>query len=135
MSQNTLTSLSILAAGGLIWFAIVSGNHSKDVAPPTAEAVVQSVRIENGVQIIHVLARGGYNPKQVTAKGGIPTKLEVETKGTYDCSSAFTIPSMGYKKMLPPTGITSIDLPSQPAGSSLLALCGMGMYSLGIQFN
>ena len=133
MSKNILTTLSVLASIGFIWFAVSSGNNKG--TPVLAEEVVQSVRMENGVQIVHILARGGYTPKQVIAKGGVPTKLEVETKGTYDCSSTFNIPSLGYKKILPPTGVTNIDIPTQPAGSSLLALCAMGMYSLGIQFN
>lgn len=93
-----------------------------------------SVREENGVQIIRVLARGGYTPSQVTAKAGMPTRLEVETKGTYDCSAAFVIPQLSYQNMLPSTGITTIDLGVRDAGSSLTGLCAMGMYGVQMRF-
>lgn len=97
-------------------------------------AVPSPVREENGVQIIRVLARGGYSPKTLTAKADIPTRLELETKGTYDCSSAFTIPALSYEKQLPPTGVTDVEIGVQKAGSTLLATCSMGMYSFTVNF-
>jgi plastocyanin domain-containing protein len=93
-----------------------------------------AVRTENDVQIIHVLARGGYTPSQITAKAGVPTRLEIETKGTYDCSAAFVIPQLSYQKMLPSSGVTTLDLGVRSSGSSLTGLCAMGMYSLQIRF-
>jgi plastocyanin domain-containing protein len=131
--QKIFTTLCFVTAIGLIWFA-ATANADKDTMVTLSKEDAQSVHIENGVQIIRVLAFGGYSPKLIHAQSEIPTKLEVETKGTYDCSSAFTIPSLEYMKILPPTGITTIDIPPQSTGSSLLALCGMGMYSLEIQF-
>lgn len=92
-------------------------------------------REENGVQIIHILARGGYSPRQIYARAGMPVRIEMETKGTYDCSSFFVIPSLKYQKRLPSTGLTNIDIPAQNSGSTLVGLCGMGMYSFEIKFN
>jgi plastocyanin domain-containing protein len=113
----------------------MSGGRTVVTPPSSAPIGIETVRVEDGIQFIRVVARGGYTPSDISARAGIPTKLEIETKGTYDCSAAFTIPSMQLRKMLPPTGITVIDLPKEPAGTSLLALCAMGMYSLQIQFN
>ena len=90
---------------------------------------------KDGVQIVRILAHGGYSPRQISAKAGIPVRIEMETKSTYDCSSVFVIPSLKYQKRLPPTGTTIIDVPAQNFGSSLVGLCGMGMYSFEIEFN
>ena len=95
----------------------------------------QNIREENGVQIIHVLARGGYTANRISAQAGKTTKLEIETKGTYDCSSSFTIPSLGYRTQLPATGKTLVDIPSQEKGTKLTAACSMGMYSFDVMFN
>lgn len=134
MQQNIFIALCAIGGVGLIWLIATSDSGSR-VPPVAPQPITETVRMENGVQIIHVFARGGYTPNDVSALAGIPSKLEIETKGTYDCSAAFTIPSMGVRKMLPATGLTIIDLPIEPKGTSLLALCGMGMYSLQIQFN
>ena len=95
----------------------------------------QNIKNEDGVQVIRILARGGYSPRQISARADIPVRLEMETKGTYDCSSVFTIPSLGYQKRLPSTGLTTINVPAQKTGTSLIGTCGMGMYSFEIKFN
>lgn len=93
-----------------------------------------AVREEEGIQVIRIFARGGYSPRQVVAKAGKVTQLELVTKGTYDCTAAFAIPSLGYQKLLPPTGATRFDLPIPAAGSRLVGVCSMGMYSFVVKF-
>ncbi|OGZ04858.1 MAG: hypothetical protein A2845_05190 [Candidatus Lloydbacteria bacterium RIFCSPHIGHO2_01_FULL_49_22] len=134
MQQKIYIALCTIGIFGLIWLIVSTDGGARIPADPSRPSV-ETVRVENGVQVIHVIARGGYTPNEVIAKAGTPTKLEVETKGTYDCSAAFTIPSLGVRKMLPATGVTVFDLPLLPVGSSITALCSMGMYSLQIQFN
>ena len=92
-----------------------------------------NVTIIDGKQVIDLRAKGGYNPKKSTAKAGVPTILKVKTSGTFDCSSAFRIPSMGIAKNLPATGTTEIDLGSPKVGI-LQGTCGMGMYPFEIDF-
>lgn len=94
-----------------------------------------AVREENGVQIIHVIAKNGYSPKNITATAGKPTKFEMETNNTYDCSSSFTIPALKYRTQLPATGTTLVDIPAQEKGTKLTSLCGMGMYKFDVLFN
>jgi len=134
--------LSAIIGAGLILGTLVyvKKNQNCDESLgicPVEEQVVDSgtVTEKDGVQVIRILARGGYSPRQISAKAGIPVRIEMETKGTYDCSSVFVIPSLKYQKRLPPTGITTIDVPAQKSGSSLTGLCGMGMYSFEIEFN
>ena len=58
----------------------------------------------------------------------------MKTSGTFDCSAAFVIPSLNIQKMLPQTGVTDIEIPSQTSGSNIAGTCGMGMYRLNINF-
>jgi plastocyanin domain-containing protein len=58
----------------------------------------------------------------------------MQTTGTFDCSSTLNIPSLNYQKNLPATGVTEIEIPPQPAGSTIEGLCGMGMYKFEIAF-
>jgi plastocyanin domain-containing protein len=90
-----------------------------------------NVVIRDGIQYITINARGGYSPKSTQATANIPTKLIIKTNGTYDCSSALVIRSIGYQKILPPTGEEVIDL-GTPTVQTLQGLCTMGMYSFTI---
>ncbi len=96
---------------------------------------VQNVEIRNGVQYITINAKGGYFPKISTAEAGISTKLIVKTNGTYDCSAALVIRSVGFQKILPQTGETEIDIGIPKAEELLQGVCGMGMYSFSISFS
>lgn len=125
--------LSILIGGVLIasfvLFFVVSSSDSK-----TSQSV-NNISMVEGKQIITIRAKGGYLPKITTAKAGFPTILKMDTQGTFDCSSALTIPSLSFKKNLPPSGETIIDILPQKAGAVIRGLCSMGMYSFTVYFN
>jgi plastocyanin domain-containing protein len=87
----------------------------------------------DGIQYVTIKAKGGYSPQTSNATSGIPTKLIIETNGTYDCSLALVIKSIGYQKILPQTGKETIDLGIVQKGK-LLGVCSMGMYSFAINF-
>jgi len=129
MSSNKI-AVGILIAGILgACFVVFSGKESSNVSKDSRNNVV----MENGKQIIEITAKGGYLPENSQAKAGVSTILRVSTRGTFDCSSAFRIPSMRISKNLPPTGVIEIDLGVQPAGT-LAGSCGMGMYPFSITF-
>lgn len=128
MKQKILISLSAIASIFIIGVAVVSSQGD-------GKNNSQSAEIKDGVQIVRILARGGYNPRQVSVKAGTPTMLEVQTKGSYDCSTSLVIPALNYETQLPSTGITKIDIPPQKAGTKITGLCSMGMYSFNINFN
>ncbi len=111
--------------------AIYLSQESETVAEV---ASVDNVSIIEGKQIVSITAKGGYSPRISSAKANIPTILRIETTGTYDCSSALTLPSIKYRKNLPLSGITEIELPPQKPGSTFEGLCSMGMYSFEIAF-
>ena len=125
-----IITLSIVAISAIVaGFILFSGGN-----PPNGQ-VENNVSVVDGKQIITINAKGGYFPKTTNAKAGIATAIKVDTRGTFDCSSAITIPSLGYRSNLPPSGETLIDVPPQNAGTTLRGLCSMGMYSFAITFN
>lgn len=127
------TAISILIAAVLIGGAIMlsGGKGSNNTVSQSAD----NVSVVDGKQIITIDAKGGYSPKVTTAKAGVPTIIKVATNGTFDCSSALTIPSLGYRQNLPPSGETEIEVPSQKAGTTMRGLCAMGMYNFSVNFN
>jgi plastocyanin domain-containing protein len=94
---------------------------------------ISNVTIDDGVQIVTIDARGGYSPKKSTARAGIPTIVRFTTNGTFDCSAAVSIPSIGEYMLLPLSGVTDVSLGTSTKGV-LDGTCSMGMYSFSIKF-
>lgn len=123
------TIISILIAVALIGGVVFLGKGGDSNQP------VNNVSVVDGKQIVEIGAKGGYSPRITTAQAGIPTVIKVSTRGTFDCSSALTIPQIGYSNNLPPSGVTEIEVPAQEAGAKLQGICSMGMYNFSINFN
>jgi len=119
---------SVFIGGALI---LTRNNGASDTAVELE--VVNNVNVVDGVQIVEVTARGGYQPRRSVAKSGIPTVIRFNTKGTFDCSLSVRIPSMNISTFLPQTGSTDIDVGSGQAGT-LQGSCGMGMYPFSVEF-
>ncbi|MFA5936760.1 MAG: cupredoxin domain-containing protein [Candidatus Paceibacterota bacterium] len=131
MKNNKTTFISIFIVIILIIGAIFLSNNKSGGSSPVA---INNVIIENGKQIITINAKGGYTPKITTAKADMPTIIKIVTNGTFDCSSALSIPSLNYRNNLPPKGETEIEVPSQKTGTKLQGICAMGMYNFSIEF-
>lgn len=110
---------------------IFSGKSENDSA---TVYLAKNVEIKDGIQYVTIGAKGGYLPRVSEAQANIPTKLIVKTNGTYDCSVALVIRSIGYQKILPQTGKEIVDL-GIPQVGTLQGLCSMGMYNFVINFN
>jgi plastocyanin domain-containing protein len=93
------------------------------------------VSTANDTQTVTLTALGGYQPSLTQAVGGIPTKLIIDTKNTFDCSASLTIPGLGVNRLLPPNGQTEVDLGTPVSGSEIFGTCTMGMYSFRIKFS
>lgn len=128
-------ALIIISLGLVISIGIIFFGQSRSRGGVAINEPVQNSEIRDGVQYVRVNARGGYSPKVSQALAGIPTKLIVQTNGTYDCSASLVIRSLGYQKILAQTGEEIIDLGIPKAGESLQGVCGMGMYSFLINFS
>ena len=114
-------------------FFLLNKNNNKSIPNDNSRVEASNVFMENGVQIVEIKAKGGYQPMKSIAKAGIPTIIRFETDRTFDCSSSINIPSMKISKILPQSGNTDIDLGTQLAGL-LRGSCGMGMYPFSIDF-
>lgn len=127
-------ALSIVSLGLIIGIGVifVSGSGRSETASLQPG---HNIEIRDGIQYITIEAKGGYSPHVTSAQSGIPTKLIVRTNGTYDCSSALVIRSIGYEKMLPQTGEEIIDVGIKEAGTTLQGSCSMGMYNFSVDFS
>ena len=130
MQKNTIISLIISVAliGGTLYFI---SDRSASSGGEIAQS--QNIEIRDGVQYVTITAKGGYSPRVTEIKGGLPTKLVVKTDGTYDCSASLVVRSVGFKKILQPTGEEVIDLGTPKSGDKVQGVCGMGMYSFQIK--
>jgi plastocyanin domain-containing protein len=131
MQKNILISIiiSIVLIGGTFYFV-------SDRSAPSGNGNVtqtQNVEIRDGIQYVTITAKGGYAPRVSEIKSGLPTKLIVKTKGTYDCSASLVVRSVGFQKILQPTGEEVINLGIPKSGDKIQGVCGMGMYSFQIK--
>ena len=127
MNKPVIISIvvSVLLVGGAFWLAARSSGEGGSSATAT---------IVDGVQYVDISAKGGYSPRVVTAKAGIPTVLRVKTSGTFDCSASLVIPKLSYQKFLQPSGTEEISIPSEKAQGTMQGLCSMAMYNFQIRF-
>ena len=130
-SISTSVLLFVIAAALVSVVAVILLTRGGAKAGDTTRT---NVSVAGGSQTIEISAKGGYSPQSTTAKAGTPTTLKIKTSGTFDCSSALSIPKLGYQTILSPSGETVVDVPPQKAGTVLTGLCSMGMYSFTIRF-
>ena len=131
--MKTIT-LSIIIAAFLIGGAMIF-TWGKQNSNNTDLQAGNNVIMVDGKQVITINAKGGYFPRVTAAKADTPTVIKMNTQGTFDCSSAISIPSLGYRNNLPPSGETLIDVPPQKSGTVMRGLCAMGMYNFSINFD
>lgn len=131
MQKNTILSIiiSIAIIGGTMY--LVSEKPTTSEGGDVAQS--QNVEIKDGVQYVTVTAQGGYSPRVSVIQPDVPTKLIVKTNGTYDCSASLVIRSIGFQKILEPTGEVVIDFGTPKSGEKIQGVCGMGMYNFQIK--
>ena len=113
-----------------------TGNTTADTDTNTTDQSATSEKETEAQQIVEVTARsGGYSPRKIEAKAGIPTILVMKSEGAYGCERAFNIPDLNISEILPENGQTKFDLGAQAKGTKLLGVCSMGMYYFQIFFN
>lgn len=135
MSKTTSIVIAALVLLGS-WYFVFRGSNpgAQDSGTAGSTTNAENSEIKDGIQYVTITAKGGYSPKLSTAQAGIPTKLIIKTKGTFDCSSALVIKSLGYRGMLPSTGETEIPAGTPQAGDVIQGVCAMGMYNFAVNF-
>lgn len=135
--MKLIIGLSVVAAiivGGFIYASFPPQSSSGSATGRGASSTdLNNVSIVEGVQMIDISVKGGYEPEVTTAQANVPTVLRFNTQGTFDCSSQVLIPSLGIERMLAPTAVTEVSLDAQKPGV-LQGMCGMGMYQFEINF-
>ena len=130
--MDTRVVISLAFSSLLVGLAFWLASPKSD--PDERSAARSAVSIVDGTQIIDISAKGGYSPRTVTAKAGLPTVLRVTTNGTFDCSASLVIPKLSYQKFLQPSGTEDIALSPEQAQGTLQGLCSMGMYNFRVIF-
>jgi len=129
MKSATILSIALGAAlvlGVAVFLATRRGTAPIPMASDQAMVGTASdVPGQTGIeQVIEITAKGGYTP----------LVLKIKTDGTFDCSAALRIASLGWSQNLSPTGEVAIQVPAQKAGATLVGVCSMGMYNFKITF-
>lgn len=84
--------------------------------------------IRDGKQYIEMEQwAGGYNPKRITVKVGMPVVWQINSTNSYTCASSIIVPSLGIARSLSP-GINTIEFTPTKTGSIKFS-CAMGMYT------
>jgi len=112
-------ALLILAAYNLVGVLALSGiNFSSPKVVSENSVTEATVYIDES----------GYTSDSVALKAGRNIKLNIINRGGQSCIQAFTIPSLGIQKIVPPgtSQIISFVAPSQPG--QLNFMCSMGMF-------
>ncbi|PWH17113.1 MAG: hypothetical protein DDG60_03040 [Anaerolineae bacterium] len=76
----------------------------------------------------------GYVPARLTARADSPITLTIITENTTSCARDFVIPALKYYVLLPVSGTETVQIPPQPAGTTMRFTCSMGMYTGLIEF-
>ncbi len=117
----------------LVIAVIVGSGRGREDAVVTEPVAGENARIEDGVQIVEIYAKGGYRPESSVATSGIPTVLRFVTEGSFDCSTSLRIPELELDRTLPLTGVVDIDVGTRTKGV-LSGSCSMGMYHFSVEF-
>ncbi len=84
---------------------------------------------KKGVQEITVYITGqGYTSDINTLKANVPVRLTLKSDNSAGCARAFTIPSLGIRKVLAPNAEETIEFTPTKTGI-LFYSCSMGMYT------
>lgn len=111
--------------------AIINNKNSSKNLTANTNTIVNA---DPDAQKIILKAKGGFEPAISQALPDKKTILEIHTDNTFDCSSSIIIPALKISKILPSTGITQIEIPPQPADSTITGICSMNMYRFDINF-
>jgi plastocyanin domain-containing protein len=117
MEQIFAIIVSILLIIFIVWWFMGKGDTDTRLA------------IEHdGVQTIEILVDGGYQPRAVELKAGVPAKLIFNRKDPSSCLEEVLLPDFGVSKMLALGEKTEIEIDPNKPGEYRYT-CGMQMFS------
>lgn len=116
--EKTLSLLiSAAAIGFIIWWFFAGRREA-------AQAATES----GGVQQIEITVDGGYQPRVIQLKAGVPAQLVFHRKDPSACLEEVLMPDFGIAQMLPVDQKTPINIEAPKPGEYKYT-CGMQMFS------
>ena len=109
--------ISLLAIGSIVWWFFGKREDGATVA-----------EVIDGVQTIEIMVDGGYLPRTVQLKAGIPAKLVFNRKDPSACLEEVLLPDFGVSKALVLGQKTEISIDPSEVGDFKYT-CGMHMFS------
>jgi plastocyanin domain-containing protein len=70
----------------------------------------------------------GYVPNQITVNKGAAIRMKITNTNGTSCVQAFTIPSLGIQKVIPPGASGEIDFTAPSSPTQIPFMCTMGMF-------
>ncbi|MFI2716460.1 heavy metal translocating P-type ATPase [Streptomyces collinus] len=86
----------------------------------------RTARLEDGVQRVEVMVRGGYSPDVIRVRQGLPVELVFDRQESGECTSRVVFPDLRVSAGLPAYARTTVRLSPDETGSFGFA-CGMNM--------
>lgn len=74
--------------------------------------------VEEGVQVVRVVVKGGYSPDVVEVVQGVPVRLLFDRQETGDCSSHVVFPDFKVNQALPAYATTAVEFTLRRWGST-----------------
>lgn len=116
LSGSRLT-LDSLWSGFWCTFSFCS---SSQIAAAQTETAVTEATIEIGSY--------GYTPNSLFVKAGSNITLRLVNNGGRGCAQAFTIPALGFQKVVPRGSSETIQFTAPSSPTQIAFMCSMGMY-------
>src|SRR5205809_6091737 len=91
-----------------------------------ASRTAATASVKDGVQVVDVLVKGGYEPGVVRVTRGAPVRLVFDRQETSSCSEEVVLPDFGIRRFLPPFARTPVEFTPTKAGTFDIS-CGMSM--------
>jgi len=105
------------------WLAFTGNLESQN-----SSSEIAGVNATGSQEVEIKVLSSGYESSAQTLKAGVPVNLKLITNKTRGCSRAFTIPEYKISKVLPETGVATIEFTPTKRGR-LTYTCSMGMYT------
>ena len=86
----------------------------------------RQAELAGGVQVAHVVVKGGYSPSLVEVRAGLPVRLLFDRQESGDCSSRVVFPDFQINQVLAAHAATAVEfIPTAPGDYEFA--CGMNM--------
>lgn len=116
IGQISAIIVGIILIAFIIWWFF--GKHQENAEEST---------VVNDEQTATIVVNGGYSPATVVLKKGIPAQVNFDMQDSTACLSHVVFEQLGVNKDLTKQKITTINIPTDKAGTFNYA-CGMDMF-------